>query len=85
MNIISAAVVAFYLSAVGIAGTFAIEFVKDYADMNTSIAKSLRTGDIGMQGSRQEIAKACGNSAAFLSTQGYAGVRCDVANSTVKF
>lgn len=85
MNIISATVAAFYLSAVGIVGSFAIDFVSDYSSMNTSIVKSLRTGDIEMQGSRQQIAKACGNSGAFLAAQGYAGVRCDATNGTVKF
>lgn len=85
MNIISATVAAFYLSAVGIAGSFALDFVHDYSNMNTSVVKSLRAGDIEMQSSRQQIAKACVNSAVFLSTQGYAGVRCDVANGTVKF
>lgn len=85
MNIISATVAAFYLSAVGIAGSFAVDFVKDYSDMNTSIVKSLRAGDIGLQGSRQQIAKACGNSGAFLAAQGYAGVRCDATNGTIKF
>lgn len=85
MNIISATVAAFYLSAVGIAGSFAVDFVTDYSSMNMSIVKSLRTGDVEMQGSRQQIAKACGNSATFLAAQGYAGVRCDATNGTVKF
>ena len=85
MNIISAAVAAFYLSALGIAGSFAVDFVKDFADMNSSVVKSLRAGDFEMQGSRQQIAKACGNSAAFLAGQGYSGVRCDVAAGLVKF
>ena len=85
MNIISATVAAFYLSVLGIGGSFALDFVNDYSNMHTSIVKSLRAGDIEMKGSWQQIAKACANSAVFLSTQGYAGVRCDVANGTVKF
>ena len=85
MNIISATVAAFYLSAIGIAGSFALDFAHDYGEMNASVARSLRAGDIELQGSWQKIATACANSAVFLSTQGYPGVRCDVANGTVKF
>ena len=85
MNLITTTVAAAYLATAGIGGSFAIDFVSDYSTMNTSIVKSLRAGDLEMNGAREQIAKACANSAVFLSTQGYPGVRCDVANGTVKF
>ena len=85
MNLITTTVAAAYLAAAGITTSFAIDFVNDYSNMNTSIGKSLRAGDIEMKGSRQQIAKACGNSGAFLAAQGYAGVQCDASSGTVKF
>lgn len=85
MNLITSTVAAAYLGVAGFAGTFALDLVNDYASMNTSIAKSIRAGDLEMNGARVQIAKACASSAVFLASQGHPGVSCDAANGAVKF
>lgn len=85
MNLITSSIAAAYLGAAGFAGTFALDLVNDYSSMNTSIVKSIRSGDIEMNGAREQIAKACASSSVFLASQGHTGVSCDAASGTVKF
>ena len=88
MNLITSSIAAAYLGAAGITASFAIDFARDYSTMNTSILKSIKTGDIemnGANGAREQIAKACASSSVFLASQGHTGVSCDAASGTVKF
>ena len=85
MSLITSTIAAAYLAAAGFAGTFALDLVHDYSDMNTSIVKSIRAGDLDMSGAREQIAKACASSSVFLASQGHTGVSCDAASGAVKF
>lgn len=85
MNIVTVAVGAVSIAGACIVGNFAFDLVGDFVNMNSAVAKSLKTGDLNMEGARKQIDKACATSATFLSTQGRPGVRCDQTSGTVNF
>ena len=72
MNITSITVAGLLIGGIGMTGTEAVSFARDYAQMRQNAVQSLLKGDIEMAGNRALMKKVCIDASIVLRLQGQA-------------